>query len=213
MATPRGAEHRDLEKRFSDMQRAIDDLSSVVLRQRKLEVTSGDLDVSGGGSVVVSGGGSIVVSDSGDLQIKDSTGHVIWSALSSLSTSSAGQWSGGGYSFPGTLSTDYGALNFTVPTGYSRALVSMFASARDTGSGGYLVQRPRIITPVGTFTGEQVDTWVNSFGTVGSSLSRIITGLSGGDVLQLRCQAADTGSIDAGSGTVVLSGSVVFQRA
>lgn len=59
MATPRGAEHRDLEQRLRNMQAQINRLASRVLGQRQLSVTEGDFVVSGGGGVLVQDGGTI----------------------------------------------------------------------------------------------------------------------------------------------------------
>lgn len=69
MATPRAAEHRDLEERLKKMEAKLDRLSAQVLRQRQLAVTQGDL--------VVSGGGGIKVLDGGTIQAEDEAGHMI----------------------------------------------------------------------------------------------------------------------------------------
>lgn len=60
MATPRGAQPRDLEQRFRDLEQRCGDLAARVLGQRKLEVTTGDFVVSGGGGIVVRNGGGII---------------------------------------------------------------------------------------------------------------------------------------------------------
>lgn len=59
MATPRAAEHRDLEQRFRDIENQLRALSARLLGQRKLEVSEGDFVVSGGGGVKVQDGGTI----------------------------------------------------------------------------------------------------------------------------------------------------------
>lgn len=59
MATPRAAEHRDLEQRLRNLEQQVRELTGAALRRRQLNVTEGDFVVSGGGSVVVEDGGSI----------------------------------------------------------------------------------------------------------------------------------------------------------
>jgi hypothetical protein len=59
MATPRGAEHRDLEQRFKNLERTVRHLVSAALRREQLRVSRGDFVVSGGGDVVVQDGGSL----------------------------------------------------------------------------------------------------------------------------------------------------------
>lgn len=60
MATPRAAEHRDLEQRFRKLERQVRQLVAKALSRETLAVTSGDFTVSGGGDVVVQDGGSII---------------------------------------------------------------------------------------------------------------------------------------------------------
>lgn len=58
MATPRGAQHRDVEQRIRDLEQRCASLANQVLRQRRLEVTQGDFVVSGGGGIHIGDGGS-----------------------------------------------------------------------------------------------------------------------------------------------------------
>lgn len=51
MATPRGAEHRDLEQKFKRMQVQINRLSAAVLRQRRLQVSEGSLRIKAPGVI------------------------------------------------------------------------------------------------------------------------------------------------------------------
>lgn len=60
MATPRAAEHRDLEQRLRRLEQALQSLTSVALRRSQLSVTEGDFVVSGGGDVVVQDGGRLL---------------------------------------------------------------------------------------------------------------------------------------------------------
>jgi len=57
MATPRASVHRDLEQRLRDVEQEVQTLTGRALRRERLEVTSGDFEVSGGGDVVVRDGG------------------------------------------------------------------------------------------------------------------------------------------------------------
>lgn len=59
MATPAGAQHRDLEQRLRDMERQVQALTSALLHRRQQNVTEGDFVVSGGGDVIVRDGGAI----------------------------------------------------------------------------------------------------------------------------------------------------------
>ncbi|MBD8869297.1 hypothetical protein [Nocardioides donggukensis] len=61
MATPRAAQHRDLEQRLRDLESKVRELTGVALRRQQLSVTSGDFVVSGGGAVVVQDGGGVRV--------------------------------------------------------------------------------------------------------------------------------------------------------
>lgn len=61
MATPRAAEHRDLEQRIRDLEDQVRELTGAALRRSQLRVDSGDFVVSGGGSVYVREGGDLIV--------------------------------------------------------------------------------------------------------------------------------------------------------
>jgi len=76
MATPRGAQPRDLEQRFRDLEQRCGDLAARVLGQRKLEVTTGDFAVSGGGGILVSDGGGVTVAAGGILKAEYPNGAV-----------------------------------------------------------------------------------------------------------------------------------------
>jgi len=65
MATPRGAEHRDLEQKFRSIENRVRELATVAMRRTQLNVTEGDFVVSGGGSVVVQDGGGVTADESG----------------------------------------------------------------------------------------------------------------------------------------------------
>lgn len=91
MATPRGAEHRDLEQRFRNLERKCADLANRVLMQRKLEVTQGDFVVSGGGNVIVQDGGDVVVGAGGTLSSQYAAGQLGMRFGPSLSQAPDGQ--------------------------------------------------------------------------------------------------------------------------
>lgn len=61
MATPRAAQHRDLEQRIRDLEQQVRALTSATLRREQLSVEQGDFVVSGGGGVVVRDGGGVVL--------------------------------------------------------------------------------------------------------------------------------------------------------
>lgn len=67
MATPRAAEHRDLEQRIRDLEDQVRQLTGQALRRQQLRVDSGDF--------VVSGGGGVYVREGGDLQVEHDNGQ------------------------------------------------------------------------------------------------------------------------------------------
>lgn len=68
MATPPAAQHRDLEEKFRQLNRAVADLRAAVARRPKFEVSSGDLTISGGDLVV----------DGGDFLLLDTDGSTVF---------------------------------------------------------------------------------------------------------------------------------------
>lgn len=85
MATPRGAQHRDLEQRLRDMDQRVKALTNRVLRRPKLQVTSGDFSVLyPDGSAAVSTGVLMQSDGQGGLipcyvfQVKDLQGNVMF---------------------------------------------------------------------------------------------------------------------------------------
>lgn len=76
MATPRGAEHRDIEQRLRRIEYQVAAVIGAALRRKQLSVTSGDFTVSGGGSVVVEDGGGIAIGVDGRFTTAYDTGLV-----------------------------------------------------------------------------------------------------------------------------------------
>lgn len=68
MATPQGAEHRDLEARFRKIERKLADALAAVTRRPKFEVSAGDLTIRGGNLVV----------DGGDFLLLDTDGSTVF---------------------------------------------------------------------------------------------------------------------------------------
>lgn len=128
MATPRGAEHRDVEQRLRNLENELSRLRTSVLGQRKLEVSEGDF--------AVSGGGSIVVQAPGDLIIRDAGGTQLFSALDGPVRVAVANGATGGQNFPGAgVWGTFNTQTIAVPAGFTRALVFALATVGATASG------------------------------------------------------------------------------
>lgn len=68
MATPRAAQHRDLEQRLRDIEGRLREVITVATRRPKFEVSEGDLTISGGDLVV----------DGGDFLLLDTDGSTVF---------------------------------------------------------------------------------------------------------------------------------------
>lgn len=68
MATPRAAEHRDLERRLRDIETALRNLATVASQRPQFEVSAGDLTINGGDLVV----------DGGDFLLLDTDGSTVF---------------------------------------------------------------------------------------------------------------------------------------
>lgn len=79
MATPRGAEHHDLEQQLRDLRAQVRQLTGAALRRPNLGVTEGDFVVQGGGDVLVLDGGRLaLIGDGGTIQQVANDGRLIY---------------------------------------------------------------------------------------------------------------------------------------
>jgi hypothetical protein len=212
MATPRGAEHRDLEQRFRDIERKVDALTASVLKQRQLQVSAGDFGVSGGGSVVVQDGGSVQVLGGGSVEVSGGGAVTVDGTPLAAVTADVVQWDDNSLNVA-TSWTTYGAANLTVPTGYTRAMVSCFVSAGETfntGSGGIISVAAKINSVTGAGISNQVPS--NAACSAGAFLTVDLTGLSAGASIPCRCLATRTGGVASGTGNIHISASAIFLR-
>lgn len=196
MATPRGAEHRDLEQRFRDLERKYDALASRVLMQRKAEVTQGDFVVKGGGNIVILG----------------PAGNTLWSALDGpIKVVSHAQ----SLDSPGLTSSwaEYLTYAVPVPDGFTSCVVNLFTSTGATAAvGGTINVGTRPVINGGALAGPGL-----SVGSATSSPASVTSAWtwngaipSGG--LNVGMQAYLQGGITAGTDNVHLTCTVLLLR-
>lgn len=206
MATPRGAEHRDIEQRLRDIEHRVAGLSSRVLTQRKAEVSQGDFVVKGGGNIV----------------ILDADGNTVWSALDGPIRAENLASDVDSTTMPNdTTWREYAAQNLTVPAGFTSAIVAMYATTGNTWSGsggGILGVQPAIdFDPAGPSALANGPGVTN--GTTGaipcsvsSYFGTTLTGLTGGQVLKFSTLAYSSGAASAGAANVHITATALFLR-
>lgn len=224
MATPRGAQHFDLEQRLRDLERQVQRLTSMSLRRSQLGVTSGDFAVTGGGSVLVedggsvdvdggdvnvTGGGSVTVQGDGTFELRDASGDVVWSALDGpLKTKQVFQEDNS--MNLATSFTSYGSRTVNVPNGYTKAAVLLMVSAGSTFS--VSVGNVAVQPVVAGTSGPSISSGNSSASVATSFFSTDVTLGPGDTTIELHLKAKQSGGADSGSGNWHMSGMVLFTR-
>lgn len=200
MATPRGAEHRDLEQRLRKIEQALQSLTGAALRRRQLSVDSGDF--------VVSGGGSVIVKDTGNIKILDGAGNVAWSALDGPVKTAQVFVEDRSMNVSDTFH-DYGLTSIAVPAGYTKAVVMATASAGASfpNSGSVTVQP--VINEV---PGPAINSGSSTIAVATSFFSTSLAFTPGQSSFTVRLGAARAGVATSGSGNWHLSALVLFTR-
>lgn len=195
MATPRGAEHRDLEQRLRNIEAQLRQVTGAALRRKQLSVTEGDFVVSGGGNII----------------IKGADGTPVWDALSGPMAADSVDTENNSLRIATTW-TEYGNISVPIPSGYHRGHVLIMASAGHTftGTGNVSVQPMFFSTP-----GPAINSGNGDVSVANSFMAHAFSGLGDGTpypTLDFSLRAIRTGAADPDTGNWHLAASVIFLR-